>query len=315
MECLKISHIPTFDPTEAMKYIYTLLLFASCIRIGFAQETGTPTAAFDVIIKINGDILYGKVVEVTTDMVKYKRTDIPDGPIYHLPKSEVYAISYRNQLKEILQPDAFRAQEPSPLLSAEALAPIEDAEPSLSPLLERENLQKGEVRLGFGFIPGYSKISNRDSYTTRAGFPATAITYLIPYRSSLMVGLHVMAGTWRYSRSDFDDYDNVRTEIEYKENLLTFAAVGKYQFSAQALRPYVLGGLAFHISSVDAESRLTFVEDDRELYVKSGVRNSGLGLIARLGLEYELNNQIGFYGDIGSGISLLQFGAIYKLNR
>jgi hypothetical protein len=80
-----------------MKNFY---LFLILILPLIAQETGTASAQFDVIIKNNGDIIYGKVTEVT--LVKYKRTDIPDGPLYQLLRSEVYAISYRNQLKEIL---------------------------------------------------------------------------------------------------------------------------------------------------------------------------------------------------------------------
>src|SRR5919206_611965 len=64
----------------------------------------TYNAGFDVIIKKNGDIVYGLVKEVGLELIKYQRTDIPDGPIYTMPRSEVYAISYRNQVKDILSP-------------------------------------------------------------------------------------------------------------------------------------------------------------------------------------------------------------------
>jgi hypothetical protein len=33
------------------------------------------------------------------------------------------------------------------------------------------------------------------------------------------------------------------------------------------------------------------------------------------GLEYSLNEQIGFYTDLGSGISLVQIGVVYKMNN
>jgi hypothetical protein len=298
-----------------MRQIYTLLILFWAIPL-VAQESPTPSAAFDVIIKTNGDILYGKVMEVTADVVKYKRTDIPDGPIYHLPRLEVYAISYRNQLKEILNPLDISAPKESP--APQELTPIEEMsveEPQEFRVMERGNLQRGELWLGLGLIPGYSKIDNRNDYTTKAGFPALVATYMVPYRSQMMVGLQVATGTTRYSRSRYDDYDEVRTETELKENIISISVLGKYQFSDQALRPYVLGGLSFNISGVNAESRLNFVDDDREIFVKSGVRNTGLSILARVGLAYELNNQIGFYGDIGSGITLLQFGATYQLNR
>ena len=44
------------------------------------------------------------VKEVDDFIVKYKRTDIPDGPIYTIARREIYAISYRNQVKEFFNP-------------------------------------------------------------------------------------------------------------------------------------------------------------------------------------------------------------------
>lgn len=61
-------------------------------------------AGFDVMIKTNGDFVYGLVQEVGPYQIRYKRTDIPDGPVYTIDRREVFAISYRNQLKEVLNP-------------------------------------------------------------------------------------------------------------------------------------------------------------------------------------------------------------------
>ncbi len=41
----------------------------------------TATNGFDVIIKKNGEIIYGLVKEVGLDLIIYQRTDIPNGPI------------------------------------------------------------------------------------------------------------------------------------------------------------------------------------------------------------------------------------------
>lgn len=295
-----------------MKIFYLSLILFLPLALS-AQETGTPPAQFDVIIKTNGDIIYGKVTEVTFDLVKYKRTDIPDGPIYQLLRSEIYAISYRNQLKEILNPGNF-----APPINQNAEEPILESETEevIEPsVLDKANLQRGEIRLGVGFIPSYSKIDNKDSYDTKIGFPPIIITYLIPYKKSLMVGVQIATGTFKYNRSQFDDYDQIQTQSELKENLFQLTALGKYQFTNSDLRPYAMLGLSLNISSVKAESTLNFVDDDREIFVKSGVRNTGMGVLARAGLEYSLNDQIGFYTDLGTGISLLQIGGVYKMNK
>ena len=59
-------------------------------------------AGFDVIVKLNGDLVYGLVKEVGPYYISYQRTDIPDGPIYKIPRDEVYVISYRNQVKDYI---------------------------------------------------------------------------------------------------------------------------------------------------------------------------------------------------------------------
>lgn len=296
-----------------MKILY-LILILSLPVVAIAQDYGTPPAQFDVIIKTNGDIIYGKVTEVTFDLVKYKRTDIPDGPVYQVLRSEVYAISYRNQLKEILNPGSFS---PSPSVQNEVVDTVDTVEEEYkkTSVFDKFNLQRGEIRFGLGFIPNYSKINNRDIYDTKIGFPIIIGTYLIPYKKSLMIGLQVASGSFKYSRSQFDDYDGVRTDSELKENLFLLTALGKYTFTQNDLRPYALLGLSLNISSVDAESTLKFLNDDHEIFVKSGVRNTGIGVLVRAGLEYSMNDQIGFYADLGTGATLLQIGGVYKLSK
>ncbi len=302
-----------------MKIFYLCLILILPLVLS-AQETGTPSAQFDVIIKINGEIVYGKVTEVTFELVKYKRTDIPDGPVYQLLRSEVYAISYRNQLKEILNPDSFAP--PITPVTEELKSGAEDdleneAEDDLEKpsIFSNTNLQRGEIRLGVGFIPSYSKIDNKDSYDTKFGLPPIIVTYLIPYKESFMVGVQMATGSYKYSRSQFDDYDQTQTHSELKENLFQLTALGKYQYANSDLSPYAILGLSLIVSSVKAESTLTFLNDDRDIFVKSGVRNKGMGILARAGLEYSLNEQIGLYTDLGSGISLLQIGMVYKMNK
>lgn len=291
--------------------IYYLFLILLIPFVSSAQETGTPAAQFDVIIKINGDIIYGKVTEVTFELVKYKRTDIPDGPIYQQLRSEVYAISYRNQLKEILNQGNFMPPITQKTEAPENVIEYDLEKPSI---LNNTNLQQGEIRLGFGFIPSYSKIDNKDTYDTKLGFPPIVATYLIPYKKSIMVGLQMATGSFIYNRSQYDDYDQTQTQSELKENLFQVTALGKYQFTNSDLRPYGILGFSLNVSSVKTESTLKFIDDDREIFVKSGVRNTGMGIVARAGLEYSLNKQFGAYTDFGFGVSLLQVGIVYKMN-
>lgn len=55
----------------------------------------------DRIKKVNGDIIQAKVLEVSSDEVRYKRYSNPDGPVYVLGKNEISEITYQNGEREV----------------------------------------------------------------------------------------------------------------------------------------------------------------------------------------------------------------------
>ena len=70
-----------------------VLLFAAvCPLIALAQ---------DKIITKKGETIAAKVLEISTDEVKYKKADNPQGPTYIAQKAELQAIEYENGGKEI----------------------------------------------------------------------------------------------------------------------------------------------------------------------------------------------------------------------
>lgn len=52
--------------------------------------------AQDVILKQDGSEVKAKVEEITVDMVKYRQWDNLAGPIYNMPKAEIFKINYAN---------------------------------------------------------------------------------------------------------------------------------------------------------------------------------------------------------------------------
>jgi hypothetical protein len=57
--------------------------------------------AQDVITYRNGKETKGRVTEVTSNEVKFKKEENPDGPVYSMLKSEIFMIQYANGNKEI----------------------------------------------------------------------------------------------------------------------------------------------------------------------------------------------------------------------
>jgi hypothetical protein len=71
--------------------------------------------AQDIITKKNGQEVQAKVLELTPDLVIYKRTDNPDGPTVSVYKQEVFMIKYANGVKDIITPQAQPQPKPMPV--------------------------------------------------------------------------------------------------------------------------------------------------------------------------------------------------------
>ncbi len=59
----------------------------------------------DVITLKNGDEIQAKILEITPIEIKYKKCNLPDGPLYIVKKSDAFMIKYANGTKEIIKSD------------------------------------------------------------------------------------------------------------------------------------------------------------------------------------------------------------------
>ncbi|MDR2285901.1 MAG: hypothetical protein LBE04_00260 [Prevotellaceae bacterium] len=77
-----------------------LFLIVACLA--FFARTGYTQ---DIITKQNGDAISAKVLEVSTESVRYKRFELLNGPDYILAASEVFRIRYENDSRDIFEND------------------------------------------------------------------------------------------------------------------------------------------------------------------------------------------------------------------
>lgn len=75
------------------KYLLILVCFL-LVQAVFAQ---------DVIVKVSGEELKAKVLEITLAEVIYTAPDSVAGKHYNMPKSEVFMVRYANGTKEVFQ--------------------------------------------------------------------------------------------------------------------------------------------------------------------------------------------------------------------
>lgn len=312
-----------------MKYKFTYLylpLFLSFFAVeNTSAQTTLPSdstvqvrhnAGFDVIIKKNGDIVYGLVKEVDEQLIRYQRTDIPEGPIYTMRRNEVYAISYRNQVKDFLDApkDTAKNTVRDTVVIHDTVGNYRPPSAGNKPRNVRRgfSLQNGNVRVGLGFIRSYTGVNNPTQYSSSGSFPIISVAYEAPYQDQIYLGLQLAFGPHKFSKQEYSNYDSAQTNIRLKENIFTLHAYGRYVFlknNRSAFQPYVLAGLGIHTSHINTEHDIKFINHPNDaVLVKSGTNSVSIGVTARIGTEYLINNNFRVFGDVGIGASILTIG-------
>ena len=82
------------------------------LALASAFICGISVFAQDVITKKDGTDIQVKILEVSSNEVKYKKYSNPDGPTFTLPKSEILIVRYENGENEV-----FNAGKKAPILN------------------------------------------------------------------------------------------------------------------------------------------------------------------------------------------------------
>ena len=267
-------------------------------------------AGFDVIIKYNGEIIYGLVKEVNSYYILYKRTDIPDGPVYTIPKNEVYVISYRNQVKDYInQNETVQNQYTEPY--------HQNRNSSRQINYKNNNLFKsGSVHFNLGFIKSFSKVENSKDYSTSGTFPVISFGYETFFNDNLNLGLELGFGSRNFSRDEFSSYDSTQNSISLKENIFALYVYGRYYLlsNTSRIQPYIKAGLGITSSHIRSETKINFTNDNSEtIVVTSGARTVGLGVMAKIGAAYFVSNQLQVNADAGFGLTVINVGISFNI--
>ena len=119
---------------------------------GLFCAAGMDAAAQDVITRRNGEDIKAVIVEVTDDAIKYKRENLPDGPLFTISKADVLMVTYSDGSRDVFADYMPGGQAPAPAAYAEAPA-------NLRPGMKyRELLQYYDYRNYRNFM-GYERFS------------------------------------------------------------------------------------------------------------------------------------------------------------
>jgi hypothetical protein len=306
-----------------MKKLVTFLLLAFITAIAFPQQEAdsimvkvplsvirpkAPEAPLiispDVIIKTNGNLFQCKIVELNDSEVKYKLS-IKDtsGTILTVPRGEVYAIAYSNGLAMVITPE---------LMGSKAdIYPADNCEAWNN---FKKSLGQGSINIGIGFVSFYSPLKNVDSYEDEQTMPSVFAGYTFRIKGKLKAGVHLGFGGNELSKTGESEYDQLRVSQEIDENFFCLGLFARYDILDGFIKPFVKGGIDFIGVNMTTTS-LAESLDGKTASLKTVVHQKGIkpGLILRAGLDMNFGDKFGIYGDVGTGLSLVQIGLLFNL--
>ena len=125
-----------------MKLILILLL------IGLSSNF---VSAQDIILKLNGDEIKSKVIEISSETIKYKEFYFPEGPTMVIKTTEVFMIKYENGRKDLINEANNSVAIPRQKIPMEAVK-------------KRDPYDGNYFMLGIGTGPSYGGVGIRSQF-------------------------------------------------------------------------------------------------------------------------------------------------------
>ena len=123
--------------------------------------------------------------------------------------------------------------------------------------------------------------------------------------------------SYNFEGDEFNAYDQVITSGTAKEKAFSMTVFGKYAVGTGGFQPYILGGGGLNISNISSELTVLPVNANvEEIYkINTGAQNTSLAILIRGGVSYAMGSKYRVYGDVGTGLSIVQIGATFNLGN
>ena len=289
-----------------MKKIYLILIIILAIAAtGAAQEK--ESGFTDVIIRVDGELIYGIVTEINSAEVKYRDNSIPSQPLISIPRDQVYMISYSNNTSVVITPKFGKGQ------SQAGRADSERTEETDSVKKITQKMKHGSVKIGMGFSEEFSRIKGVEDFDGAQNLPSLYASYEFSFYDFLITGIGLGYASSEYTYVKSSDYDQVDIEQQVDESIFTLGVYGKYELMEGFFRPYIQAGLNFNYTVADSKGYIFFREESKAVANNTTINGFKVSLLARAGVDLHISKSFGLYSDIGTGNSLIQVGAKFIL--
>ncbi len=271
--------------------IRTILLMAVLFVGGVAKSQ-------DIIVKNDKTEIKTKVIELTEDLIKYKKFELLDGPIYSIKKTEVFMIIYENGTKEYMEGQKNKQEQSVAADNTKADSPTSSSNHSYFD--SDFNILKGSVNLGNIGVA----FKNFSQYT----IPTIVITADRFVANNFSIGLHYSANYLNQSVS-VGGISLTSSVIN-----MTIGLRGNYYLNhVLKLDPdkaqFYVGATPFMIYST------TNTESNSRTVPSGSNSQTNFSVLGQIGGRYFLSKTIGVYADLFIGEAGTDFSAGIAIRR
>ena len=291
--------------------LLSVLLFLGLAKNLNAQSVPDSLNKSDVIIQVDGMIIYGKVIELNSDNIRYKKNDMPNGPIITMPRKLIYAVSYSNNTFQVVTP-VFGKKSSALMAFDQNTFTSKDAADSSGTNL-KYNLAHGSLKVALGFSRTYTTLNGVEKFSKVESAPSVFVAYQFQFNRFLTTGVSLGYAAFNYNYNSFSDYDQIGINQKIKESIVSMGFYARYDLMQGFLKPYLLGGININYSTVTMEGEIYFQDEQKFVATNSGIQGFKTSLVFRAGLDLNISRSFGVYADLGTGTSLIQIGVIFIL--
>ena len=88
-----------------LKKLILFTVFLALYSLGYSQTDSIKVVKYDTLVTAYNYKIACKVTEIGEDEIKYKKAEMPDGPVYVIGKEKVRQIIFANGVKETIKRD------------------------------------------------------------------------------------------------------------------------------------------------------------------------------------------------------------------
>lgn len=129
----------------------------SFILFMIAVLFGGLVSAQDLIIKVDGEEIQTKIIEVTSNEIRYRLYDQPEGPVRSISKSEVFLVIYEDGRRESFSTEVTEEQLVEEVEDVEDVEDVEEVRTPSTPGGYKGNF----VAIGVGYGVSYGGLGTR----------------------------------------------------------------------------------------------------------------------------------------------------------